>query len=129
MARPSVAVDPHEKVASAIRMYPRRLLRVAWDGSAALVCEEFFNPVRVKADHDLIADDERRRALALIRPHQFKNGGLVGADVFLRELNSSTLEERPNGVTGRSAGLGEEYHFFRFAHDCSIRCRIPHIRS
>ena len=87
---------------------------------AALAREELFNPVRVKADHDLIADDERRRAPAVIGSHQFKNRCLVGAYVLLCELNSSTLEERLNGITGRSAGLREEYHLFRFAHDCSF---------
>ena len=121
MARPSVALDPHEKVASAIKTYPRRLPWAAWEGAiAALVCEELFNPVRVKADHDLIADDERRRAPAVVLLHQFENRRLVGAYVFLRKLNSSTLEKRLNGITGRSAGLRKEYHLFRFAHDSSI---------
>ena len=124
MARPSVALDPHERVARAIKMYPRRL---PWDGvwesdDAALVWEELLNAIRVKADHDLIADDERRRAPAVIRSHQFEHRRLVGAYVFLRELNSSTLEERLNGITGRSAGLREEYHLFWFAHVYPIRC-------
>ena len=102
-----------------MKIYPRRL---PWCGllegaSAALVCEEFFNPIRVKTDHDLIADDERRSAPAVVRPYQFEDRCLVGADILLRELDSSTLEERLNGITRRSAGLREEYHFSGFAHD------------
>ncbi len=131
MARPSVALDPHESVARAIKRYPRRLPWADFGSRAvaALLCEELFNAVRVKADHDLIADDQRRRAPAVVCTHQFEYGRLVGAYVFFRELNSSTLEERLNGVTGRSAGLREEYHLSHFAHHSSIRCQRPTIRS
>jgi hypothetical protein len=97
--------------------------------SAALVCEELFNSVRVKADQNLVADDYRRRTPAIVFPDQFENRRLVGAYVLLYKLNSSILEERLCGIAGRSAGLREEYHFFRFAHDSSIRCSIPCERS
>jgi hypothetical protein len=58
IARPNTAVEAHENVASAMKMYPRRLPWVGdWGRAvAALLTEEFFDTIRVKADQDLVSD-------------------------------------------------------------------------
>jgi hypothetical protein len=81
-----------------------------------LFCEELVDAVGVKSDQDLVADDECWRNAAVVCPDKLKNGSLIGADIFFGELNSSSLEDRPDGETRCSTGLREEYHLLGFAH-------------
>ena len=91
---------------------------------ARLFGEELVDALWVKSGQNLVADHEGRRDSALVLTDKFEYRRLVGADIFLGELNSSSLEDRLNGETRRSAGLGEEYHLLLFAHGSSVReCR------
>jgi hypothetical protein len=83
---------------------------------AALFGEELVDAVGVKSDQNLVTDDQCRRDFAVVCPDEFEDRSLIGADVFLGKLYSSSLEDRLNGETGCSTGLGEEYHLLGFAH-------------
>ena len=84
--------------------------------AARLFCEELVDPLWVKSGQNLVADHKGRSDSAFVLADKLEHSGLVGADIFLGELNSSSLEDRLNGETRRSAGLSEEYHLLEFAH-------------
>ena len=79
--------------------------------------EEFVDSVRVKADQNLCSDNQGWGRPALVNLHQLGNRLFVRADVLFGEFDSSSLEDRPNGETGGSAGLTEEYHLLGIAHE------------
>jgi len=81
-----------------------------------LFCEELVDAVGVKSDQDLVADNECRRNAAFVCPDKLKDGSLIGTDIFFGELNSSSLEDCPDGKTRCSTRLREEYHLLGFAH-------------
>lgn len=99
IALPAVAAAPQQNVAAAMKKYPRqgcesrRLLRGLVSSSVALVGKQLVQPVRIKSDHDLVANDYGGSGTAFVGSNQFEDGLLVRAhvlyfkrDPFLRKV-------------------------------------------
>ena len=70
-----------------------------------LLGDQFFQPFRVEADHDLFAHNDGRRGMALVSPYHFTHCAWVTTYVAQLVRNASLREEGLRPVAGRSTGL------------------------
>jgi len=82
-------------------------------GNGGLLGEQLVQAFGVKADHDFLADHERRRGAAVVCADQLKDVSLAGGDVALFELDTSILEVSLNRPARRSARLREDDDLLR----------------
>ncbi len=75
-------------------------------------CDSFW----IKPDQDLVADNDRWSRTTIVRADQFKDRGLIAADIPDGELDSSLREERPGSGARRSTGLAVNDHFLVATH-------------
>lgn len=68
--------------------------------------EELVKTFAIEADDHRFADDDGRRAAAVVRAHQLAHRFRVAADVTVAVLNASLREVGLQRVARRSAGLG-----------------------
>jgi len=87
MALPTVAAAPQQNVAAAMKKYPRQgcdnwPLRGLICSSVALVGKQLVQPVRIKSDHDAVANHNGRGGTTVVGANQLENGLLVSTDVL-----------------------------------------------
>jgi len=109
MALPTVAAAPQQKVAAAIKKYPRQgcdnwPLRGLICSSVALVGKQLVQPVRIKSNHDLLANHNGGCGTALVGADQLKNRLLICADIFYFKRDPFLRKVGLGPGTWRSAG-------------------------
>ena len=77
--------------------------------------EQVVDAAPVKADDDLIADDNRRRSAALVGPNQLLQRRGIFRDVALDEVDAFLRKILFRRMAGASAVGGEEF-YRRFSH-------------
>jgi hypothetical protein len=82
-------------------------------GNGGLQGEQLVESFGVKADHDFLADHQRRRGAAVVGADQLKDVSLAGRYVALFELDTSILEVSLNRPARRSARLRENDDLLR----------------
>ncbi len=70
-----------------------------------------IDAVPVESDYDFLADHHGRGGAALVFINQFLQGALVGTDISIFELDTSTREVGLHGSARRSTRLGENDNF------------------
>jgi hypothetical protein len=125
-ARPNAAEMPQKRVASAMKIYPRRIgcpgltlypaVCSVTLAVAVSLGECLLDTLWVKPDQYLVSDHYGRRGTAVISSDQLKYGYLVLTDVSFRKLDSSLREESLHCLARRSTGLAEDYHLLLLCH-------------
>src|SRR4029077_17369773 len=92
IALPKVAAAPQQKGAEAIKKKPRpgclcSRVRLGCCPVAGLLCKHLVQTFRIKADHDLFANDNGGCGTAVVGADQFKNRLLVRTYVFQLKLD------------------------------------------
>src|SRR5260221_4981795 len=93
MAWPTVAAPTKQKVPQEIKKHPRHGclssgVGLGCSSVAGLLCKHLVQAFRIKADHDLFANDNGGCGTAVVGADQFKDRLLVRTHVFQFKLDA-----------------------------------------
>jgi hypothetical protein len=124
-ALPRLADIPQHSAAAAIYRYPRMGCDLDVDSGIGLLGQHFFQPLRIEADHDLLANHNGRGGVALVGSYQLTNRTGITTHVAQFKYNASLREEGLRPVAGRSTGLAIKQDSFK-GHRFSLSEQMFH---
>src|SRR6267154_5585893 len=118
-ALPRLADMPQQNADAAMYRYPRMGCDLDVDSGIGLLGQQFFQPLRIEADHDLFANNDGRGGTALVGSQQLTHCAGIRTHVAQYERNASLREEGLRPVARRSTGLTVEQDAF-WGHTFSL---------